>query len=371
MPSSDTSANQLSNVKESEDFPEETSFSVQFSETPMQDKSKILDHFASAKAQDVIAELPFEFDEQITVSKIIAPVNSMIGAAIETANMAASSHLVKVENDKQQLPSPLSALTALVTGSAAQPNEMSAIQTTVQNIIDTPSDRIVLSRASEPSQEALLAKTSETNKTAPAVSDIMSDFKIVVSNTDKIAQIGATALAGEVIFSTTSPAQQSALQVLPAQQNQNFFALPMREIPQTVVQATLKQERTLIRIDPPELGRIQLDFDHTNSGKTIVTLSAETDAARILLLERRNFMMGLFEGYGLDDVEIQIDNAFDSDNQKSNGQFFSNQGSPTDSKELGQNGSSPDLSESAAVPALNNSNTSPSEIETHRLHIRV
>lgn len=127
----------------------------------------------------------------------------------------------------------------------------------------------------------------------------------------------------------------------------------------------------MIRIDPPELGRIQLDFDHSGSGKTIVTLSAETDSVKLMLLERRAFMIGLFEGYGLEDVEIKIDNKFDADSQSSGSSTFSDQHEHTNylvSSEDTEGHSN--LADDAEINLTEN-RLSASHIYENRLHIRV
>ena len=104
----------------------------------------------------------------------------------------------------------------------------------------------------------------------------------------------------------------------------NVITVPIGDVVSNVVHATLKQDRTLIRIDPPELGRIQIDFDHSGSGKTLVTLSAENDAVKLMLMERRAMMIGLFEAQGLEDIEIHFDSNFESGSETTAGQYFSN-----------------------------------------------
>jgi len=174
--------------------------------------------------------------------------------------------------------------------------------------------------------------------------------------------------------SAIAPASSSLLQptpVLQGQPNLQQITVPMREVVQNVVQATLKQERTLIRIDPPELGRIQLDFDHSGSGKTIVTLSAETDSVKLMLMERRAFMVSLFEGYGLDDVEIQMGNKFDSDARSSNSQFFSEREDSTHFEDQSDSLTSSDSAEDDFTKGITSHPVSNFQPNNSRLHIRV
>lgn len=172
------------------------------------------------------------------------------------------------------------------------------------------------------------------------------------------------ALPGSPTLLQTSPLVQ-------AQPNLNILTVPLRDVVQNVVQATINQERTIIRIDPPELGRIQLDFDHSGSGKTIVTLSAEVDSVKLMLMERRAFMIGLFEGHGLDDVEIRIDNKLGSETQSSEGQFFSNQDAPSQYIKTSDPADIAATQEDGAEISLTGNTPSPSQFTNNRLHIRV
>ena len=166
-----------------------------------------------------------------------------------------------------------------------------------------------------------------------------------------------------------TPLQSSTL--IQAPQALQVLTVPMRDVAQNVVQATLNQERTMIRIDPPELGRIQLDFDHSGSGKTIVTLSAEIDSVKLMLIERRAFMIGLFEGHGFDDVEIRIDNDLDADAKSSGGQLFSNQDAPSQYIKTSDSSDTPLTQEDGAKISLTGNTASPSQLTNNRLHIRV
>lgn len=151
----------------------------------------------------------------------------------------------------------------------------------------------------------------------------------------------------------------------------NILTVPVQNVAKKVVQATLKQERTMIRIDPPELGRIQLDFDHSGSGKTIVTLSAETDSVKLMLLERRAFMIGLFEGYGLEDVEVKIDNKFDSDDQASGGHTFPDQNEQPNYIASSEDTESHSNLADDAKTSLTANKLSALHTHENRLHIRV
>ncbi len=186
--------------------------------------------------------------------------------------------------------------------------------------------------------------------------DGSSSFK-TLAPTNQLIAAAAPTLHSSALVQTQTP-----LQVL---------TVPIQNISQNIVQAVLKQESTLIRIDPPELGRIQLDFDHSTSGKTTITLSTETESAKLMLLERRAFMIGLFESHGLDDVEIKLDSNLEKDENSSDRQLFSDRDKSSNFEDKSESLASVSKAENKPENTIKTTIISGHQPDTNRLHIRV
>lgn len=89
----------------------------------------------------------------------------------------------------------------------------------------------------------------------------------------------------------------------------------LTQLPQTIVATTLSKQRAMIQIDPPELGRIQIDYAFESGQRTRVMLVPETEAARVAMTDRLPSLVALFETHhnGAVDVEIQSSDRFDSE----------------------------------------------------------
>lgn len=175
---------------------------------------------------------------------------------------------------------------------------------------------------------------------------------------------------GQAISTPLAPAVQPTGQInlnAPIQLSQ----VPVADVTKHIIQATLKQESTLIQIDPPELGRLQLDFDHSNTGKTVITLSAETESLKMMLAERRHAMISLFQNHGLDGVEIQIDAELFRDDPSRDQQFFTAQDGSSNAGHLSNPEDQSQETQVVTDTEQISRTLSHAHPETYRLHIRV
>lgn len=83
------------------------------------------------------------------------------------------------------------------------------------------------------------------------------------------------------------------------------------KLPQTVVAIALTAKTATLQIDPPELGRIQLDYQFDSQGRTVVTLTPESDAARAALMDRMASIIAALEQGSDKPVDVQLGDARD------------------------------------------------------------
>ncbi len=83
------------------------------------------------------------------------------------------------------------------------------------------------------------------------------------------------------------------------------------KIPQAVVTVALTARSATLQIDPPELGRIQLDYQFDVQGRTVVTLTPETDAARAALAERMSAITASLQAQTGGEIDVKLGSSQD------------------------------------------------------------
>lgn len=139
------------------------------------------------------------------------------------------------------------------------------------------------------------------------------------------------------------------------------------KLPQTVVAIALSAKSATLRIDPPELGRIQLDYQFDSQGRTVVTLTPESDAARLALVDRIATITAALEQGSNGPIEVHLADARDF------GSEFGQAAQDGDAKEgdqSGQNGPMGTHADSVKTDDLQRFMRAPSG-EAERLHILV
>ncbi len=83
------------------------------------------------------------------------------------------------------------------------------------------------------------------------------------------------------------------------------------KVPQAVVAVALNARSATLQIDPPELGRIQLEYQFDSQGRTVVTLTPESDAARTALSERMASISAALQESAGAEVDVHLGDARD------------------------------------------------------------
>ena len=95
-------------------------------------------------------------------------------------------------------------------------------------------------------------------------------------------------------------------------QSSSVSPTPLQILPQTVLAVVMKGERAMIQIDPPELGRIQIDYVFEANQTTKVILTAESEAGRMAMAERMPTLLSLFQDQMPGQVEVELGLASDA-----------------------------------------------------------
>lgn len=162
----------------------------------------------------------------------------------------------------------------------------------------------------------------------------------------------------------------------------NIFTPPVMtalpELPQTIVATALTAQRAMIQIDPPELGRIQIDTAFESGQRTRILLIPETEAARIAMTDRLPTLVSLFESHHSSPVNVEIGRSdqFEQDAAFDQAAFFEN--SSGEAREQDGNGASSD-DQSEELWAENSHNPSSAALTSqprdgrngNRLHLRI
>jgi len=139
------------------------------------------------------------------------------------------------------------------------------------------------------------------------------------------------------------------------------------KVPQAVVAVALSAKSATLQIDPPELGRIQLDYQFDTQGRTVVTLTPESDAARAALIDRMALITASLEQGSNSPVDVKLAEARDF------GAAFgqaSQDGNGEDARSGSQGGRSQAGSDLSQAQALQDFTRAPAG-ENGRLHILV
>lgn len=185
-------------------------------------------------------------------------------------------------------------------------------QADAQNPKDGKNDRPLLSeRAAETADYRAAAKTAAPAPDLTKIIDAPSSPTTLFASND-----GPTLLKSTPVFTVTPTltpisgmSDRLAASILQTTNAQP--AVTMDKLPQAVVAIALSAKSATLQIDPPELGRIQLDYQFDTQGRTVVTLTPESDAARAALMDRMAVITAALEQGSNSPIDVKLGNARD------------------------------------------------------------
>jgi hypothetical protein len=172
----------------------------------------------------------------------------------------------------------------------------------------------------------------------------------------------STALSPSPLIPLSGMTDRLAATIL--QTTQTNMPVTLDKLPQAVVAIALSSKTATLQIDPPELGRIQLDYQFDTQGRTVVTLTPESDAARTALMDRMSSITAALQQGTDTAIDVKLGDARDF------GAMFEQSGQDSDTSGSGTEGLSDDLTgttQSLATPLM----IGPAPDGSERLHIRV
>lgn len=156
---------------------------------------------------------------------------------------------------------------------------------------------------------------------APSTADIIPDADRLLPGASKTVPLAS--LADSVSLPGAAPSLPASTPLTPIsglserlaatilQTTQANPTVTLDKLPQAVVTVALSNRSATIQIDPPELGRIQLDYQFDSQGRTVVTLTPESEAARSALVDRMATITAALEQGSSSGVEVKLGNAQD------------------------------------------------------------
>lgn len=221
-------------------------------------------------------------------------------------------------------PTPVPAANVIKTDAPALPTPP-ATPTTAQAAANTDvpapkaeakadnADRPTLStRAAETADyRALAQSSSRPAESSMKIADAPSLATPFLTNSD--APVAPKSLPVMTALPTLAPlsgmSDRLAATIMQTTQAQPIVTLD--KLPQTVVAIALSAKSATLQIDPPELGRIQLDYQFDSQGRTVVTLTPESDAARAALMDRMASIIAALEQGSDKPIDVQLGDARD------------------------------------------------------------
>jgi len=207
-------------------------------------------------------------------------------------------------------------LPAKTDGAAASTVPVATPATAAQ--ADAPNPRtdakdrpLLAERAAETAEYRSMAKNPVSQPDMAKISDAPSNSTTLFASNDS-----ATPLKSVPVFATTSTltpisGMSDRLAATILQTTNAQPAVTIDKIPQAVVAIALSAKSATLQIDPPELGRIQLDYQFDNQGRTVITLTPESDAARAALLDRMATITAALEQGSNSPVDVKLGDARD------------------------------------------------------------
>ncbi|GHA89388.1 hypothetical protein GCM10009069_10580 [Algimonas arctica] len=174
------------------------------------------------------------------------------------------------------------------------------------------SDRPRLSeRAAETAEYRALAKPTVGASDLAKLADAPTQSTPLFANSDMPAPLKSVPVIATAPTLTPLSGMSDRLAATILQTTNAQPTVTMDKIPQAVVAIALSAKSATLQIDPPELGRIQLDYQFDSQGRTVVTLTPESDAARAALMDRMAIITAALEQGTNSPVDVKLGDARD------------------------------------------------------------
>lgn len=166
-------------------------------------------------------------------------------------------------------------------------------------------------RAAETAEYRTLAKPSAGPSDVMKIADTPAHSTTLVASSDAPTPLKSVPIIAALPTLTPLPGMSDRLAATILQTTNTSPTVTMDKLPQAVVAIALSAKSATLQIDPPELGRIQLDYQFDSQGRTVVTLTPESDAARAALMDRMASITAALEQGANTSIEVKLADARD------------------------------------------------------------
>lgn len=197
---------------------------------------------------------------------------------------------------------------------ASQAGDMSpkitpaAVDTVDSDTIDAPR---LSERAAETAEQRTLIKPSANTADLAKTAETPAQSTTVVASSDAPTPLKSVPVIAALPTLTPIAGMSDRLAATILQTANAQPVVTMDKLPQAVVAIALSAKSATLQIDPPELGRIQLDYQFDNQGRTVITLTPESDAARAALLDRMASITAALEQGSPNPTDVKLGDARD------------------------------------------------------------
>lgn len=266
-------------------------------------------------------KLPQSLNTPLTTSSEPLPQTLTVATTAQTSPASATAdggtlapapatHVVKA--DGPALPTPPATPTTAQAATDADTDTDTDVPAPKAETKADSADRTTLSsRAADTADYRALAQSSSLPTESVKIADGPMKITPFLTNSDApvLAKLSPVMTALPTLSPLSGMSDRLAATIMQTTQAQPNVTLD--KLPQTVVAIALSAKSATLQIDPPELGRIQLDYQFDSQGRTVVTLTPESDAARAALMDRMASIIAALEQGSDKPIDVQLGNARD------------------------------------------------------------
>jgi hypothetical protein len=214
------------------------------------------------------------------------------------------------QTESVTLPTPIAPVPSAEIGDNTPAPEFDAIEFDAAEIDVTDRPRLS-ERAAETAEYRALARPTAGASDLAKLADAPTQSTTLLANNDAPAPLKSVPVLTTLPTLTPVSGMSDRLAATILQTTNTQPTVTMDRLPQAVVAIALSAKSATLQIDPPELGRIQLDYQFDNQGRTVVTLTPESDAARAALMDRMASITAALEQGSNTPVDVKLGDARD------------------------------------------------------------
>lgn len=166
-------------------------------------------------------------------------------------------------------------------------------------------------RAAETADYRAVAKPTAGPSDLAKLADTPANPATVLTSSDASTPLKSVPVIPVTPTLTPLSGMSDRLAATILQTTQSQPTVTLDKLPQAVIAISLSGKSATLQIDPPELGRIRLEYQFDSQGRTVVTMTPESDAARAALMDRMASITAALEQGTNSPVDVKLGDARD------------------------------------------------------------